>query len=75
VRPLKVYKKECAMEYEIKLDFEKFYNSDEKDRKDIIVGTLSDQSINIFKGEKIKDFNSEKYIMDLINCLNKFKLI
>ncbi|MDL2141714.1 hypothetical protein QQY79_04215 [Flavobacterium tructae] len=71
VRPLKVYKKERIIEYEIMLDFEEFYNLNEKDRKVITINNLIDQSIKNFKEKNVKDFNSENFIIDLEDCLKR----
>jgi len=75
IKPLKVNKKECAIEYEIKLDFETLYNSIDADLIKNISTALLDQSKEIFKNKKIKDFESQIYINDLTECLNQSKAL
>jgi hypothetical protein len=56
VRPLKHHKKEFAIEYEIKLDFEQFLNSNNDERIKMGVKELLNKSREIFEEKKNQRF-------------------
>lgn len=70
VRTLKIYRKEPAIEYEIKLDFEQFLNADKEERMIILKEEFLNKSKEILNNEKLKKFNIELFSNDLRNCLD-----
>ena len=70
VRTLKIYRKEPAIEYEIKLDFEQFLNADNEERMIILKEEFLNRSKEILNNEKLKKFNIELFSYDLRNCLD-----
>lgn len=70
VRTLKIYRKEPAIEYEIKLDFEQFLNADKEERMIILKEEFLNKSKEILNNEKLKKFNIELFSYDLRNCLD-----
>lgn len=70
VRTLKIYRKEPAIEYEIKLDFEQFLNADKEERMIILKEEFLNKSKEILNNEKLKKFNIELFLYDLRNCLD-----
>lgn len=65
VRPPKVLKKEPALEYELKLDFETFKSSSEEKRKQLLVSEIFKTTKEILTEKTIKGFEKEKFIDDL----------
>lgn len=65
IRPLKVMKKEPALEYEIKLDFENFKAADEEKRKLILINEFFKKTKEYLMGKTIKGFEKEQFIDDL----------
>ena len=65
IRPLKVMKKEPALEYEIKLDFETFKSSDEEQRKSLLISEFFKKTKEYLMGKNIKGFEKEQFIKDL----------
>lgn len=70
VRTLKIFRKEPAIEYEIKLDFEQFLNADKEERMIILKEEFLNKSKEILNNEKLKKFNIELFLYDLRNCLD-----
>lgn len=70
VRTLKIFRKEPAIEYEIKLDFEQFLNADKEERMIILKEEFLNKSKEILNNEKLKKFNIELFSNDLRNCLD-----
>ena len=71
VRPLKIYRKEPALEYEIKLDFNEFYNANEEESLKILKKEFISNSKNILKDSKLKDFKIDSFISDIENALKE----
>jgi hypothetical protein len=69
-RPLKILKKEPAIEYEIKLEFETFFNSNTDERIKILNKEFHKQSKEILNNKKLKDFKLKEFLEDLQECLN-----
>lgn len=65
VRPLKLYKNEPAIEYEIKLDFETFFKANEEDRFKILKKEFIKKSNEALDSKKLKGFNLNGFISDL----------
>lgn len=65
IRPLKVMKKEPALEYEIKLDYESFKSSDEPQRKSLMVGEFFKRTKECLQEKTITGFEKERFIIDL----------
>lgn len=58
-------KKEPALEYEIKLDYETFKQSDEEQRKSLMVGEFFKGTKEYLLKKTIKGFEKEQFIYDL----------
>lgn len=69
VRPLKLYRNEPAIEYEIKLDFETFFNANEEDRFKILKEEFIKNSKETLDSKKLKGFNLNGFISDLNSIL------
>lgn len=65
VRPLKILRKEPSLEYEFKLDFNEFINSDKEKRDKILSFEFLKKSKEILSTKKIKGFDTEKFVNDL----------
>lgn len=65
VRPLKHNKKESFLEYEIKLDYDVFFNASHEERLKILRNEFLNKTIEIFNLKKIKDFDDKLFISDL----------
>lgn len=68
-RPLKILRKEPAIEYELKLDFETFFNAQKEERVAILRNEFLNQSKEILNNTKLKNFKFEEFFQDLENCL------
>jgi len=64
-RPLKILKKEPAIEYEIKIEFESFFKSDSKERVRILCHNFLTQSRIILNDKKVKNFDLDFFLNDL----------
>ncbi|SHI71139.1 hypothetical protein [Flavobacterium terrae] len=73
VRPLKILKKESAIEYEIKLDFEIFFNSNSEERFKILCNEFLIKSRIILSDKKLKEFELENFIYDLEDSLKEIE--
>lgn len=69
-RPLKILKKELAIEYEIKLDFEEVFNSNTENKIKILYNELINQSRIILNDKKLVDFKVQDFLDDLEKSLN-----
>lgn len=67
-RPLKVHKSEPAISYELKLDFDEFFNANEQQRLEILKREFISQSKEILDTKKLKDFNLSQFISDVEKC-------
>ena len=65
IRPLKVFKKEPSLEYELKLDYETFKPLEEKDRKHVLVNEIFNVTQDILGNKTINGFEKEKFLKDL----------
>lgn len=65
IRPLKVLRKEPAIEYEFKLDFKTFKSSDDNERRKILVDKLVSETKENLMRKTIKGFDKEDFIQDL----------
>lgn len=65
VRPLKHNKKESFLEYEIKLNYDVFFNASHEERLKILRNEFLNKTIEIFNSKKIKDFDDKLFISDL----------
>ena len=68
-RPLKILKKEPAIEYEIKLQFDSFFKSGIEERYKILKSEFLSQSKEIFTNKKVNFFDVKEFLSDLENCL------
>lgn len=68
-RPLKFLRKEPAIEYELKLDFETFFKANKEERMRILYDEFLNQSIEILTDKKASRINFEKFLEDLKECL------
>lgn len=73
-RPLKIIKKEPAIEYEIKLEFDTFYKGNVEERIKILTDEFLTQSKVILNDKKMKKFDTDSFFNDIKECLieNKF---
>lgn len=69
VRPLKIYRTEPAIEYEIKIEFEPFFKSNTEERVKILKHEFLSQSKVILDDKKMKTFDVKEFINDLEKCL------
>jgi hypothetical protein len=69
-RPLKILKKELAIEYEIKLDFEEVFKSNTENKIRILYNELINQSRIILNDKKLVDFKVQDFLDDLEKSLN-----
>lgn len=65
VRPTKILKKEPALEFEIKLNFDAFKKEEELERKKIIVKEVLKLLKGIIQEKTINNFKKEVFITDL----------
>lgn len=70
-RPFKVMRKEAALEYEIKLDFETFKSSNEEQRKSLLINEFFKKTKEYLIEKTIKGFEKEQFIDDLENYLKE----
>ena len=63
VRPLKLLRKEPAIEYEIKIDFTEFKNSKEKG-VELFFHAFFNETLKIVSTKSIKGFDFEKFKVD-----------
>lgn len=68
-RPLRIYKKEDAIEYEIKIDFNIFINANEDEKLEILKNAFIERTNEVFAGNKLKDFNKVEYTEDIKRVL------
>jgi|SRR5690606_16707558 len=73
VRPLKILKNEAAIEYEIKIDFSEFKNSNEEKRTEILFSAFFNETLKLLSAKKIKDFDLEKFKIDIELWYNSVK--
>lgn len=64
-RPLKLLKKDLAIEYELKVDFEIVFKSNIEERMKILYSELLNQSKEIINNKKIKNFDNDRFLNDL----------
>ncbi len=65
IRPLKIYKTEKALEYELKLDFETFKLSNKEERKSLLIDEFLKKTKECLMKKTINGFEKEKFIKDL----------
>lgn len=70
VRPFKVMRKEAALEYEIKLDFETFKNSDEDKRKQLLIDEFLTKTREFLTEKTINGFDEGLFLNDLGSYFN-----
>lgn len=70
IRPLKVLKKDLALEYEIKVNFEEFKKNSFEKRYIILVDVFFNETIRLLSNKKIKDFDFEKFKIDFEKWYN-----
>lgn len=73
VRPLKIYRTEPAIEYEIKIEFELFFKSNNEERSKILSSEFLKQSEEILNDKKMKNFDVKEFLSDLEKCLSSIK--
>jgi hypothetical protein len=71
VRPLRILRKEPALEFELKLDYELFKNSDETERRDILIQELKNKTKEVLFEKTIKGFGTDIFIDDLHSFCKK----
>jgi len=59
------YVVEKSLEYDCKIDFESYQNSDDLNRKKLIAQGILNTTKEVFEKKKIKDFNEAEFIKDL----------
>lgn len=64
-RPLKLLKKDLAIEYELKVDFEIVFKSNIEEKIKILYSELLNQSKEIINNKKIKNFDNDRFLNDL----------
>lgn len=64
-RPLKILRKEPAIEYELKVDFDIVFESSTEERIAIVYSELLRQSKEIMNSKKIKNFKTNEFLNDL----------
>lgn len=64
-RPLKHNKKESFLEYELKLNYDIFFNASNEERLKILRNEFLNKTIEIFNSKKLKDFDVKSFISDL----------
>jgi len=69
LRPLRIYRKEDAIEYEIKIDFNTFVNANEDEKLEILKNAFIERTNEVFAGNKLKDFNKIDYLENIKNVL------
>jgi hypothetical protein len=69
VRPLKIYRTEPAIEYEIKIEFESFFKSSIEERIKILHHEFLSQTKIILDDKKMKNFDVKEFLNDLEKCL------
>lgn len=65
-------KKEPALEYEIELDYETFKQSDEEQRKSLMVYEFFKGTKEYLLQKSIKGFEKEQFINDLENYFKEY---
>ncbi|MEO6176837.1 MAG: hypothetical protein ABIP27_16920 [Flavobacterium circumlabens] len=70
-RPLKILRNEPAIEYEIKLEFETFFKANKEEKITILNNEFLNQSKEILSDKKVKKFDTDAFINDIKECLNK----
>lgn len=65
IRPAKLLRKESALEFEYKLDFETYKNMNDEQRLKYVATEYLKNVKEIFIIKKIKDFDSQHFIDDL----------
>lgn len=66
-RPIKVYKNEPSLEYELKLDYNSFKPAQEEERMRLLVEEIFKTTKEVLMSKTIKGFEKEKFIEDLEN--------
>lgn len=69
-RPLKILKKDLAMEYEIKLDYETVFKSNQDTRVKILYYEFLNQSKTILNDKKLIGFETQRFLEDLEKCID-----
>ena len=72
VKPPKFTKKIFSFEYEVKLDFEDFFNADKEQKKHIIIREYLKATKEVFEVKKIPGFDSGLFINDLEEFLKSY---
>ncbi len=65
VRPMKIYRAEHSLEYELKLDFGTFKSSTEEQRTRLLVGEILRTTKKVLIEKTINGFEKEEFIRDL----------
>lgn len=65
IRPLKIIRKEPAIEYEIKIDFIEFKDRKKDKRLELLFNTFFNETLKIVPTKNIKGFDLEKFKVDL----------
>ncbi|AYQ30991.1 Imm44 family immunity protein [Runella sp. SP2] len=65
IRKPKLLRKEAALEFEYKLDFEIYKNMNDEQRKKYVATEYFENLKGVFEKKKIKDFDSESFLKDL----------
>lgn len=71
VRPLKVLKKEPAIEYELKLDFDKMFKADEEQRKQLLATEILKTTKEVLLEKTINGFKKDEFVKDLESYFNE----
>jgi hypothetical protein len=74
-RPLKHNKKESFLEYEIKLNYDIFFNASYEERLKILRDEFLNKTIEIFNSKKLKDFDVKSFLSDLEDYFKTINII
>jgi hypothetical protein len=69
VRPLKIYRTEPAIEYEIKIEFEPFFKSNTEETVKMLYHEFLSQTKITLDDKKMKTFDVNEFLIDLGKCL------
>lgn len=65
VRPLKIYKTEKSLEYELKLNFDTYKSANEQERMQLLVLKVFEVTKEVLMSKTINGFEKEQFIKDL----------
>jgi hypothetical protein len=75
VRPLKLLRKEPALVFEYKLDFDTYKNMNDEQREKYVATEYFKTLKEVLAKKKIKDFDANLFLSDLEQCLKSHQLL